>query len=83
MKSAPDFGDVPPKKNPFDVTATIHLTEEAAACLWANETWNGKVPKSLSEIVGSLAMESANSYRKAFPSEVAQAVADFNRLHNC
>ena len=60
----------------------IEITEEDAACIWANTTWDGKTPKTIEEILASKAKVAADRYRLAFgPQAVVQALEGYRRHH--
>lgn len=60
---------------------TIELDEETAACLWADQTWHGKTPKPMAEVLKDVAEEAASKFRNAFPGAVARTVEQFREAH--
>lgn len=51
---------------------TIEITEEDAACIWANHH-----SRPVAEIVEGILKSEAAKYRQAYPGAVSKAVADF------
>ena len=54
----------------------IEISEETAACIWANE-WGEKTGQSVAFYVKNLVESEADQYRKMFPNDVAAAVLRF------
>ena len=54
----------------------IEISEETAACIWANE-WGEKTGQSIAFYVKNLVELEAYQYRKMFPNDVAAAVLRF------
>lgn len=65
----------------------IEISEETAALVWANRTWEGREKYTMSEIVKDLAEEEAAKYRSTFPKAVARVVREFakanEKVHPC
>lgn len=54
----------------------IEISEETAACIWANE-WGEKTGQSVAFYVKNIVELEADQYRKMFPNDVAAAVLRF------
>lgn len=55
----------------------IEISEDDAACLWANATWAGRTPHTVRDILTAKAAEMAEEFRSAFPHEATRAVDAF------
>jgi hypothetical protein len=58
------------------VKIEIEISEETAACLWADE-WGEKTGQSVAFYVKNLVEYQADQYRRMFPNDVAAAVLRF------
>lgn len=50
------------------IRLTIDVSEQDAALLWADETWYGKSPEPISEIIAAAVHSRAVRYLLAFPT---------------
>ncbi len=57
----------------------IEISEEDAACIWADVTWSGKCVDAVAAILTDKAKEMAEEFRRAFPAEAALALESFRR----
>ncbi len=58
---------------------TIKITEEDAACIWADATWDGKYTMTVAEILTRKAERQAEMYRHEFRGGIKKAVQDFRK----
>lgn len=58
----------------------IEISEEDAACLWADHNPTRSGAYSLQNIVTGIVLSEARKYRSAFPRAVPRAVEDFRRV---
>lgn len=74
----------PPAPAPSTFKVEIELSEEEAACWWADVTWNGRSPRTIDAITRDHVMNHLRRLMRnaaRMPQEKAEAVADFRKLH--
>jgi len=60
----------------------IEISDETAACIWADNTWEGKYPRDLSDIIASLAIFEAGKYKREFPTSIPRVLAAYQASPN-